>query len=189
MENLIKKVEVLANIAIILVACLLGIVLIRNHLFTDSSNCVVKAPVENQLSPGNKLSSPAVDWGKSKQTLVLALSNTCHFCTESASFYQKLAQSKGDARLIAVLPQPVEDGQKYLEKLGVSVDEVKQSSLDKLGVSGTPTLLLIDDSGTVKALWVGKLLPEQETAVLDAVRNTRMSFVPSLRKADLQFIN
>jgi hypothetical protein len=56
-----------------------------------------------------------------------------------------------------------------LEQLGVSVDEVKQFSLEKIGVSGTPTLLLVDTSGVVKNFWVGKLSPEQEATVLSVL--------------------
>lgn len=44
-------------------------------------------------------------------------------------------------------------------------------SLNKLGVQGTPTLLLLDDSGTVLQTWVGKLTPEREQAVLSALQS------------------
>jgi hypothetical protein len=35
--------------------------------------------------------------------------------------------------------------------------EVVQSRLDSIGVSGTPTLLLVDSNGKVQQAWVGKL--------------------------------
>lgn len=82
----------------------------------------------------------------------MVLSNTCRFCTESADFYKKLAQERAkhlDARIIAVLPQDVEAGRTYLNKLGEVVDEVRQSSLDAIGVRATPTLILVDDKGVV----------------------------------------
>lgn len=110
-----------------------------------------------------------MDCRNSEQTLVLAVSTLCHCCTERAGFYQGLAQQKakqGGLRLVAVLPQAVRQGKAYLTKLGVSVDEVRQSPMDALGVRGTPTLLLVDKSGTLKALWVGKLSPEKEGEVL-----------------------
>lgn len=115
------------------------------------------------------MSSLDIDWKQNKQTLILAISSSCHFCTESAPFYKKLAQNKGDTRLVALLPQPVEEGREYLERLGVSVDEVRQSSLDQIGVHGTPSLLLVDASGVVKNFWVGRLPPDQESTVLDAL--------------------
>jgi thioredoxin-related protein len=177
--NVSKKIELAANVAIIAVACLLAIVLIKNHLFTgaranepantkQSSNQPVLS--ENQIGKGTHLSSLDVDWKQSKQTLVLAISNTCHFCTDSAPFYQALVKAKKDARVVAVLPQPVEEGRAYLEKLGVSVDEIRQLPLDKIGVRGTPTLILVDTSGTVKDLWVGRLPPEKETDVMNRLQ-------------------
>ena len=100
----------------------------------------------------------------------MAPSDTCRFCTESAEFYKKLAQERAkhdDVRIIAVLPQDVSAGQAYLNKLGVSVDEVRQSPLDSVGVKGTPTLILFDDKGVVTASWVGKLPPDKENEVLN----------------------
>jgi thiol-disulfide isomerase/thioredoxin len=101
---------------------------------------------------------PGIDWSKTDHTLLLALSTTCHFCTESAPFYQKLQREKGDhVRLVALLPQPLQESRNYLDKLGITVDDVAQSPLNSVGVSGTPTLLFIDNQGAVIDSWVGKL--------------------------------
>ena len=51
----------------------------------------------------------------------------------------------------------LEESRNYLNKLGVSVSDVVQSSLRSVGVSGTPTLLLVDNEGSVTGSWVGKL--------------------------------
>ena len=97
---------------------------------------------------------------------MLAISSTCHFCSDSAPFYKTLLQNKKDTRVVAVLPQSVEEGKSYLQRLGVSVDEVRQLPLNKIGVHGTPTLILIDTSGSVKNSWVGKLPTEKEADVV-----------------------
>lgn len=60
-------------------------------------------------------------------------------------------------RLVALFPQPLQDSRTYLDKLGIKVDDVVQSPLSFAGVSGTPTLLLIDNQGAVIDSWVGKL--------------------------------
>jgi hypothetical protein len=161
-----KKVELLANVAIIVIALLLGAVLVKRYLMPAAPT---SPPAAAQIQPGTKINLPGVDWGKSEQTLVLALSDGCRFCTESAGFYQRLAKEKasvGGVRLIAVLPQEVSQGQTYLSSLGVAVDEVRQSTLGAIGVSGTPTLLLVDNNGAVKQSWLGKLPPDKETEVL-----------------------
>jgi thiol-disulfide isomerase/thioredoxin len=114
---------------------------------------------------------PGIDWSKSTRTVVLALSTTCHFCSESGPFYQKLQQQKPNSvRLVAVLPQPVEDSRNYLSKLGVSGADVVQSSLASVGVSGTPTLLLIDNQGSVTDSWVGKLSESEAARVIAQLR-------------------
>jgi|SoiMethySBSTD1v2_1073268.scaffolds.fasta_scaffold03486_5 redoxin len=162
-----KTIEVTTNIAIITVAILLGIVLVKNYLLAGPKPDPGVPPT---VPVGTKMSLQDVNWGAKKQTLLMALSDTCRFCTESADFYKKLAQERAkhdDLRLIAVLPQDVSAGQAYLNKLGVAVDEIRQSPLDDVGVKATPTLILVDDKGVVTASWVGKLPPEKESEVMN----------------------
>lgn len=72
--------------------------------------------------------------------------------------------------MVAFFPQPVGEAQKYLSDLGVVVDEVNQVRLDALGVSGTPTLILVDGAGTVRKVWTGKLPPDKESEMLSELR-------------------
>jgi len=142
---------------------------VSDHSVANLSSAKGQLPGESPIKAGTKLSISDTQFATSGQTLILAISSTCHFCSESAPFYKKLAQKRGNIRLVAVLPQPVADGQKYLSKLGVSVDEVRQLPLDKIGVQGTPTLILLDASGIVRNSWVGFLPPEAELDVLNAL--------------------
>lgn len=73
-------------------------------------------------------------------------------------------------RYVAVLPQPVGDGQKYLSSLGVRVDEVIQAQLNSIGLRGTPTLMLIDDKGAVSDYWIGKLNNDEEERLIRRLR-------------------
>jgi hypothetical protein len=112
-----------------------------------------------------------VDWGTNGRTLVLAISTRCHFCTDSAPFFQRISKEKpAGTKLLAVLPQAVEEARKYLDQQGVRVDDVKQTSLDSIKVSGTSTLLLVDKAGTVADVWAGKLDPSQEEDVLRVLK-------------------
>jgi len=158
-----------ANIATIVVSVLLSVVLIKVFLVPQAG----RPPVGGQLLVGLNLkqSLPGVDWAKNKRTLVLALSTQCHFCTDSAPFFQRIQKEAAkNVRMVAVLPQGVDDGRKYLEGQGVHVDDVKQAQLSTIGVTGTPTLLLVDGSGKVADAWQGKLQPEQETRVLAVLK-------------------
>ncbi len=49
-------------------------------------------------------------------------------------------------------------------------EEVKQASLDTIGVTGTPTMLLVDAKGTVSKVWEGKVQPHQQAGVLAALK-------------------
>lgn len=177
---MIKKLEVLANVAVVITSVVLCSVLVKKYFFSQAKR---EAPVEASKSSapsasrgpsiqaGTKLSLPGIDWSKSGHTLLLALSTTCHFCSESAPFYQKLQQQKpSDVRIVAVLPQPVEESRNYLTKLGVSVNDVVQSSLGSVGVSGTPTLLLVDNNGSITGSWIGKLSESEAVRVVEQMR-------------------
>jgi hypothetical protein len=166
MKDIGRKIEIFANVAIIGVALVLAGTLVRTYILPRP---VVNSSVQNAqlIHPGTRFSSQVVDWGKNNQTLVLALSQKCHYCSESANFYKRIVESHSrDTRLIALLPQDAPTGQKYLQDLGVSVDEVKQASLDSIGVQGTPTLLLVDKDGVVQNVWIGKLSENEESEVL-----------------------
>ena len=126
-----------------------------------------------QSLTGTKLSLPGVNWARNKETLLLALQQGCHYCTESAEFYQRLLRERAGGRkirVIAVLPQKVNDASSYLASLGVRVDKVVQAPLDAVDVRGTPTLLLVNKKGVVTKSWVGRLPAARETEVISVVR-------------------
>ena len=167
MSTLHKRVELLANIAIIAVAVLLGVVLVQRYLLAPAPP---EAAQQARIEPGTKLSLPGVEWGPKRRTLLLALSTDCRYCTESAPFYQRLAQEKekhDDLGLLAVLPQSIDESQKYLGEHGIKVDAVKQATPGSLNVRGTPTLILVDQTGAVVESWIGKLPPPKEVEVLN----------------------
>jgi len=171
MRSQINKIELLANVAIIVVALLLGVVLLRS-LFLSRPRGQPQPPTST-IQPGTQLSLPGIDWKANGRTLVMGLSTQCHFCTESAQFYQRVAQERSkipDLRLVAVFPQSVPEGEHYLKNLGVGVDGVKEVKLDSLGLRGTPTLILTNQQGGVIESWFGKLSPSQEQELLERLR-------------------
>jgi thioredoxin-related protein len=168
MSNLTGKLKVGADIAIIIVALILGAVVVKKYLFPPPPQALP------EISSGTKVSLPGVDWGQNGKTLVLVLQEGCHFCSQSAPFYQRLVQETSGQpgfHIVAVLPQKVDDAREYLSELNVPVQDVRQSQLDDLGVSGTPTLILVDNHGTVIKSWLGQLPTEKEKEVLSKVRS------------------
>ena len=166
-----KVTEVAANIAIVLVAVLLAVVLVKNYLLPAPAVPSVPAgpPAPAKIANGSKLSVPSISFPNSQPTLLLAVSDTCRFCTDSADFYKQLAElheKKKSFRFITVLPQDMERAKSYMSKLGINVDGVQSLPLDQLGVRATPTLILLDGNGLVVDSWVGKLPKDKEDAVI-----------------------
>lgn len=167
MSNLHKRVELLANIAIVVVALLLGVVLVNRYLLSTSPKS--EALEGARIKPGMKLSLSGVDWGRGDKTLLMVLSTNCRYCTESVPFYQQLAQQKAlrkNARLIAILPQSLGEAEKYLNDNEIAVDEIRQPVPGAVYAKATPTLIVVDRIGSVVGSWVGKLPPEKEAEVM-----------------------
>ena len=163
MEKKTRKLETLVNVAIILVAAAICAVLAKQYLLTGAQGRSHGPEV------GSKIELAGFDLSGEERTLLLVLQKGCHFCTESGPFYQRLAReaaARGNrVKLLAVLPQDADEGRRYLSDLGVPVERVAQSSLGKLDVTGTPTLIMLD-RGKVSDVWVGKLPDEREAEVL-----------------------
>lgn len=157
-----RKLELGANIGIIVVAIAACAILARNYLFPNSRG---EGP---QIKAGERLALKNVEWKANNRNIVLALSTSCHFCTESAGFYRQLSDAcrKQGVHLIAVFPEPVSSGASYLQGEGVAVDEIRQAVFRDIEIRGTPTLLFVDSQGVVKQVWVGKLPSDVETQVL-----------------------
>jgi hypothetical protein len=176
-KKVIRVAEIAANVAVVIAALSLSAALVKSYVLPGAARNGIAATASEErgaqgIHKGEKLNLPDVDWAKNGQTLLLVLSSGCHFCTESAPFYQRLIRESGINR-IALLPQPADEGRRYIESLGITVGEVRQVRLDSLRVIGTPTILIVDRDGVVTDSWVGVLSPEEETALLGRVRMDR----------------
>lgn len=164
MSKLKQHVEFLANVAIIVVAVALCAVLVNQYFFAGPT-----PPAQQRPAVGAKIALPGVDLAAQDKTLLLVLQKGCHYCSESAPFYQRLAREAADkagqVKVVAVLPQAIDEGRSYLSELGVPALDVRQAQLGALSVGGTPTLILVS-RGTVTDVWVGKLDAAGESQVL-----------------------
>lgn len=89
MEKINQKIELVANIFIILVALVIGIVLVQKYFLAVPPN--QQARVEPKI--GSQLNAPDVDWSLQPKPLVLALQTGCRFCNESAPFYKRVIET------------------------------------------------------------------------------------------------
>lgn len=163
MSKLKQHVEFLANVAIIVVGVAICAVLVNQYFFAGPPSHM------QQPAVGAKLDLPGVDLASQDKTLLLVLKKGCRFCTESAPFYQRLAREAankvGRVKVVAVLPEAVDEGRSYLSELGVPALDVRQARLGALNVGGTPTIIMVS-RGTVTDVWVGKLDAAEESQVL-----------------------
>jgi hypothetical protein len=160
------KIEATANVIVILVALVVGSVFLRDRLSTP-------APEPDAVKAGDKLANlDGWDWAAHDQTLVLGLRKGCHFCEDSAPFYQRLIgqqqQAGANSTMVAVFPDTAETVEGVLQSEGLGVQALAGVPLERLKISGTPTLLLVDRSGTVLNAWIGMLSPRQELEVMRA---------------------
>ena len=160
------KIEQIANIAVILLALVVGAFFLKDRLSYD--------PQPKQIRVGDKLLSlDGWDWSAHESTLVLVLRKGCHFCEDSAPFYQRLAgmQKQGGSAspIVAVFPDSAEVVEHVVQSEGLEIQTVSGVSFEGLKISGTPTLLLVDKRGVVLNSWIGVLSPRQELEVIKAM--------------------
>jgi thiol-disulfide isomerase/thioredoxin len=185
MRKLYRKIQFLSNLATILIAVLLSLIAGKLYLFPtlqppnlSSSVETVRVPAKPDLQPrmnsqvtpvGKAVPIQGIDWQKNKKTLVLYVSTKCHFCTESAPFYECLVKehSSKNVNFMAVLPQSVDEGKDYLKGLGANIENVYNAQLSSIGVTATPTILLVDENGVVSDMWRGKLSDDKEKEVIN----------------------
>ncbi len=188
MHNSYRKLQYASSISLIVIAVLLLVITVKMFFPTSPSITFANASRPNQAMPVSNVNSrpanePAqitpvgktvpmenIDWKSGKKTLIMYVSTTCHFCNESSPFYKRLVEKYSDGkniRLVAVMPQPVEEARTHLKNLGVNIQDVYSSPLSSIGVTATPTLLLVDQNGVVSETWRGKLTSDRETEVLN----------------------
>jgi len=168
-DRLLIRIELVANVCIIVVALVICAAVAKRLLLKSHSS----ESGTQGVAAGTKINLTDIDFARNGQTLLLVLSINCKFCSASAPFYQNLARGSGSThgtKLIALLPQQIEQSREYLKSLNVPIDEVKQTQPASVGVRATPTLILINSAGIVINSWVGQLQSDKETEVLSQLQ-------------------
>ena len=160
-----KKLTVAANVAIILVSIVLLFTLVRNEFWARDPHTKQRPNAEELIGKALPVSEP---WNAYRQTVVLVLSVTCHYCAASGPFYQQLTQiaAEHQVNVVALLPEPKSESVPFLSQLGLKIQSVQQADPWSVGVSGTPTLLLVDNSGIVRHVFRGQLPPTEQNKVI-----------------------
>lgn len=145
-----QRLEVLSNVAVIIAAVVLVTILVRREWPSPQ-------PGSAASLQGKTIDFAALNGTPAKRSLIMFISETCHFCEKEMPFYRTLRETlPSGTSLVAVFPQHESDPGNFLAARSVQVDHVSSSdALAHIGVMSTPTLLLVDQRGTVKRAWVG----------------------------------
>jgi thioredoxin-related protein len=169
-----STLDTVANIAIILVCAIAAFILIRNNFFNKNQQAGGPRPPEVEVGEQFDALRQVVPAGADR-ALVVAVSPTCHFCTESMPFYKRLIdernQKGSNTKVIAAVPveEAKAEEQKTMTGSGVSPDALVTLDFKEIKVPGTPTILLVDNQGKVLDVWVGKQESSGEEEILETL--------------------
>lgn len=169
-----STLDTVANIAIILVCAIAAFVLIRQNFFNENQQQAGPRPPEVKVGEQFDALRQVVPAG-SERALVVALSPTCHFCTESMPFYKRLVEQRNqkgsNTKVIAAVPRDdaKAEEQKTMATAGVQPDALVTLDFQTIKVPGTPTILLVDNQGKVLDVWVGKQDSSGEEEILETL--------------------
>lgn len=183
-----QKGKQVINVGLNAVALICAVIVVWQ--FVDRRMATRGAAAQNGVRVGSRIMLPAISWQDSPKNVVLALSSYCGYCRASAPFYRSLASAsqKGHFRTIAVLREPPGVGgvASALGVDGLPSNNLYHVDLETIGVKATPTLMIVDGTGTVTASWSGRLAVSQEKEVYERLEMKQMpsSIATPISEAD-----
>jgi thiol-disulfide isomerase/thioredoxin len=150
--NLRANIELAAQVVIAIAVVIAAGVLVKRNVWPAQSSGRLPS-----INAGERLTLPNVDWARNKKSLVFFLKKDCPYCTSSAGLYRQLVDdaTKRNVKSIAVFPNTPEDARKYLQYIELPIENVYTGPLGDYKISGTPTVLFVDDTGIVRSVWIG----------------------------------
>lgn len=162
------NLETVTNIAIILLCIIASTVLVRNFFFANKP-----APRPNEVKAGDSIEAvKSILPAGSQKALVVAISPTCGYCTQSMPFYKRLMEERdkkgSPVKIVGAVPAPEAKApeEQHMNAAGLKFDSLADISFSSIKVPATPTVLLVDGTGKVEQVWVGKLDEKGEKQVL-----------------------
>ena len=127
------------------------------------------APPAPAYSAGQKIDVPAEWYSGSPKTLLIFARATCGACQKAQPFIKGLV-GRLNGRAAAVMAHPAGDPDdlKYAESIGVTESNIVVVR-PGLRVRSTPTIVLLNENGTVLDAWEGAGPPEKQASIVKAI--------------------
>lgn len=124
------------------------------------------------LKPGDRISPRLVQ--PKQWTMIAVMSPQCGDCTESMAFYRRLFLDRPGVSLVVVGPAGADELRVYGQANGLNAARYESiSQFDSNSLGTIPALLLVDRSGAIRSIWRGRLSPNDERLVEDALEFIR----------------
>ena len=172
-----SRIEKASHISVILLS-VAGFICLIPALKTSLLPSQQSAAASKML--GQKLELPGAHWAPGGATVLIAMTSRCSFCVASLPFYRELssiaAASGGRIALLVASTKPdVDELEKLLQDNGVQPAKIVPSSFRALHVSGTPSVYVVDASGTIKWAHVGQMDGAKQKELVQLLRTKRVS--------------
>lgn len=155
-SNIKARIEFGLNIVVAVAILVIAVVLVKRVFFPGQ---VPQQSLQQQAQQlvGTPINVPGADWAQNKKSLVFFLKKDCIYCDAVAPFYRQLTSDaqKLNVKLIAILPNSLQDGREYVRSLGLPIEDVRTGVLSSFKIPGTPSVLVVDNEGIVKGVWIG----------------------------------
>ena len=170
-----RKLDTIAS-TLLRLACMavIGDVTWR-HAFPPIPAAPKRVAVPRAVPPEKLVWLSQTGFSGADRTVAIVIRESCGYYTASMPFYRELAaqQRAASFRLEAVTTDRVSQCEAYLKTHDVAVDDVVVVPPDRLGVQGTPTLLVIARNGKVEHVATGQLDANGQKAVVDLLTQGR----------------
>lgn len=169
-----NRLQVTANIALIVVSCIAGYVLIDRHLIDRRALAGAGSVGQQQSSVGKRISGAEFNDKRVAANVYVVFATTCHFCRDSLAFYKGLARAQqhttGKVQItFLAIREPVAQVRQFLAENGVEVGSVARLPPD-LYISGTPTILVAGADGVITAQYLGRLTADREKSLVGTIQ-------------------
>ena len=174
MAKLKRVLELGADIAMILICLAILAPIVSRYLIPIFEPS--KIPQDSGLRIGSSFPAlPNVSYKDHRLTVALFLNSRCIVCKESMPDYERLRSVIGPGRdspaVYGIFDAHTETAQ-TIAALRFQLPTVRVRRFDIYHVSGTPTLVLIDQAGKIREFWVGKLTPNSQRNLIQIIKET-----------------